>query len=108
MDTIRQQLQVDIGFGDTMTPTALTLSFPTILDMSVPEIMVYPLETVIAEKYHAIVKLDFSNSRMKDFYDIYFLLSNSTVKDNIIQKAIINTFANRKYITGRSPDNLYG
>ncbi len=95
MDTIRRRIQVDIGFGDIITPTALSLSFPTLLDMPVPEIMAYPLETVIAEKYHTIVKFSFPNSRMKDFYDIYFLLKHSSFENKIIKDAIENTFANR-------------
>ncbi|MBN2413380.1 nucleotidyl transferase AbiEii/AbiGii toxin family protein [candidate division KSB1 bacterium] len=95
MDTIRKRIQIDIGFGDIITPTAMTRSFPTLLDMPVPEIMVYPLETVIAEKYHTIVKFSFPNSRMKDFYDIYFLLKHTSIHNKIIKNAIENTFANR-------------
>ena len=65
----RCALQVDVGFGDAVTPEAQTVSFPTLLqDFQTPVLRVYPVYTVIAEKYHAMVTLGQANSRMKDFY----------------------------------------
>jgi hypothetical protein len=67
----RCALQIDIGFGDAVTPEPQTVAYPTLLkDFQVPTLRVYPVYTVIAEKYHAMVVLGQANSRMKDFYDL--------------------------------------
>jgi hypothetical protein len=71
---IRIPLQVDIGFGDAVTPEAQQEEFPTLLDFPAPPILLtYPRETAIAEKFEAIVSLGLTNSRMKDYYDIWLL-----------------------------------
>jgi predicted nucleotidyltransferase component of viral defense system len=62
---------VDVGFGDAVTPDLL--DYPTLLSMPAPRIQAYPMDTVVAEKLEAIVSLGMLNSRMKDFYDIWFL-----------------------------------
>ena len=67
---IRIPLQVDIGFGDAVTPEAQQEEFPTLLDFPAPILLTYPRETAIAEKFEAIVNLGLTNSRMKDYYDI--------------------------------------
>jgi hypothetical protein len=66
-------MQLDIGLGDVVVPRALQVVYPTILDMSPPRIQCYSREATIAEKFEAITKLGIVNSRMKDFYDIWFL-----------------------------------
>lgn len=66
-------VQVDIGFGDTVTPTAQELEFPSLLSAEGPRLRVYPRETVVAEKLQAIVVLGQANSRTKDFYDLLAL-----------------------------------
>lgn len=66
---------MDIGFGDVIIPRAMRMEFPTLLEEKPPRIKVYSIESIISEKFEAMVKLAMVNSRMKDFYDIYpFLL----------------------------------
>ncbi len=67
------RLQVDVGFGDAITPEALVVEIPALLDFPAPRLRAYPRETVVAEKLEAMVKLGMANSRMKDFYDIAVL-----------------------------------
>ena len=69
----RIPMQVDIGFGDAVYPEPELASFPVFLPMEAPLIRAYPREATIAEKFHAMVVLDIRNSRMKDFYDIWFM-----------------------------------
>jgi predicted nucleotidyltransferase component of viral defense system len=76
LDGARIPLQIDIGFGDAVTPTAKTETIETILDLPKPQLRIYPKETVIAEKFEAMVKLGIGNSRMKDFWDVQFLIKN--------------------------------
>lgn len=68
--TARIRLQVDVGFGDAITPSAVQVQFPALLDFPAPRLRAYPRETVVAEKVEALVKLGLANSRMKDFYDL--------------------------------------
>jgi 6-phosphofructokinase len=63
----RIPMQIDIGFGDTITPPPVETSFPTILNGPAPLLLTYPKETVVAEKFEAMVKLGMANSRMKEF-----------------------------------------
>lgn len=74
LGNIRQQLQLDIGFGDVVRPKPYTRDYPVLLGMVAPNIWVYSLESVIAEKFEAMIRLSVINSRMKDFYDIFTLL----------------------------------
>jgi len=67
----RIPVQVDVGFGDAVNSSLL--DYPTLLPMSAPRVLAYPMNTVVAEKLEAIVSLGMLNSRMKDFYDIWFL-----------------------------------
>ena len=69
----RIPLNIDVGFGDAITPAPLTADFPVLLDPPVPAIRMYPRETVIAEKLESTVSLGEDNSRMKDFADLWFL-----------------------------------
>ena len=95
-DTIRQRLQIDIGFSDIITPAPVNLIYPTLLhELPKPEIKAYSIETVIAEKFQAMVVLGTFNSRMKDFYDVYILLKNNDIDEINLQVAITNTFAQR-------------
>ncbi len=95
-DTIRQRLQIDIGFGDVFITKPQQLHFPVLLnEMQVPVINAYSLETVIAEKFHAMIELSTINSRMKDFYDVYKLILQGDFDNDILQKSIIATFKNR-------------
>lgn len=96
IDSICQMLSIDIGFGDVVTPEPVPLDYPTILE-GVPEanLLAYSLETLIAEKFHAMVDRDEQNSRMKDFYDVYQLFTKQYVDEALLEEAIRNTFRNR-------------
>jgi len=91
----RLTIQIDLGFGDVITPEPLWIEYPTILDEDNPRIRAYTLESSIAEKYQAMVNLDMANSRMKDFYDIYFLSERRSFEGTDIQRAIKETFDRR-------------
>jgi predicted nucleotidyltransferase component of viral defense system len=73
LGTARVPIQVDVGIGDAITPAPQTTDFPTMLNQPQPHIRIYPRETVVAEKVDAIVQLGMANSRMKDYYDLWFL-----------------------------------
>ena len=93
---IRISIQIDIGFGDVIVPNASTVSYPAILDFPAPELKGYTMESTIAEKFQAMVKLGVLNSRMKDFYDIWFLSRSFDFKGEILGEAIQKTFEKRK------------
>ena len=97
MDTIAQVLTMDVGFGDVVTPHPVALDYPLLLE-GLPEasILAYSTETVIAEKMHAIIDLADQSSRMKDYYDIYHLLTSFQYDASILQDAINRTFENRQ------------
>ncbi|MTI86538.1 MAG: nucleotidyl transferase AbiEii/AbiGii toxin family protein [Balneolaceae bacterium] len=89
-------IQIDIGFGDVVTPGPYWIDYPAILDSEKPRIKAYTLESAIAEKYQAVIELDTVNSRMKDFYDIYFLSRHCTFEGEKLKAAIHETFGRRK------------
>lgn len=96
LDTVRQKIAMDIGFGDIITPDPQELAYPLLLDDLPPvHIMAYSLETVVAEKFQAMIELSENNSRMKDFYDLYTLLHKNTIEDALLEKAIHATLENR-------------
>jgi hypothetical protein len=88
-------LQVDVGFGDIVTPLPLEADFPVLLGSSVPRLRVYPPETVIAEKLEAMVQLGIANSRMKDFFDVRFLGQHVPFDGSLLTRAIGATFERR-------------
>jgi predicted nucleotidyltransferase component of viral defense system len=92
----RLRLQVDIGFGDAITPDAVMVDFPALLDFPPPRIRAYPRETVVAEKLEAIVQLGMANSRMKDFYDLVVLARTFDFGGDILVQAIRATFERRR------------
>lgn len=96
MDTASQIMTMDIGFGDIVTPSPVELDYPTLLEhLPGANILAYSLETVVAEKMHAIIDLADRNSRMKDYYDLYTILTSQQLDNSVLQEAIRNTFANR-------------
>jgi Uncharacterized conserved protein len=96
MDTISYPMSVDIGFGDVVTPCPVSVEFPLLLaDIPAIHIQAYSLETVIAEKLHAMVERDVNNSRMKDFFDCYQLLVGKKFNETVLYEAIQATFDNR-------------
>ncbi|GAB6276455.1 MAG: hypothetical protein SAMD01599839_09950 [Rectinema sp.] len=92
----RCPVQIDIGFGDAVTPEPIEVLSPTILnDNPAPLLKAYPKETVIAEKLETIVSLGMINSRMKDYFDLYVLLREPSFDDTAVLEAIARTFARR-------------
>jgi len=92
----RVAMQIDVGFGDVVTPGAETITYPALLDFPAPELSGYPRETVVAEKFQAMVYLRTLNSRMKDFYDVWLLASQYAFDGALLSKAIAATFTNRE------------
>lgn len=96
MDTIAQVMTMDIGFGDVVTPEAIPLDYPILLKhLPAINILAYSIETVIAEKMHAVVDLADQSSRMKDYYDLYQILSANQYDAKVLKEAIKRTFENR-------------
>lgn len=96
MDTIFQVMTMDIGFGDVVIPSPVNLEYPLLQEhLPVPNILAYSIETVVAEKMHAVIDLADQSSRMKDYYDLYNLLSKEKYDRETLQEAIIRTFENR-------------
>jgi predicted nucleotidyltransferase component of viral defense system len=97
LEQARIRMQVDIGFGDAVDAPLGTDRFPAILNgMSPPRLRMYPAESVIAEKVHAMVVLDVRNSRMKDFYDVWHLSRTRSFEMERLTRAFRATFERRR------------
>ena len=97
LDGARLSLQIDIGFGDAVTPAAQCIAYPTLLpDVPAPTLRAYPKATVVAEKLHAVTVLGMTNTRMKDFFDLALLLRDDTLDDAELRQAVEATFARRR------------
>lgn len=96
LENVRITLQVDIGFGDIVTPRPDEIDFPALLDFPAPHLRAYPIYTVVAEKLEASVRLGEANTRMKDFFDLWFLSRGFTFEGEILREAIARTFARRE------------
>jgi len=93
----RCALQIDVGFGDAVTPEPQTVAYPTLLDdFPAPTLRVYPVYTVIAEKYQVMVMLGQANSRMKDFFDLAVIARRTELDGATLAAAIAATFARRQ------------
>jgi len=92
----RVPIQVDIGFGDAITPGPVEIDYPTLLDAPAPHLRAYPVETVIAEKFEAIVTLGIANSRLKDFYDLWRIAETFQLERAPLAAAVQRTFARRE------------
>ena len=104
LDGARLALQIDIGFGDAVTPEAQAITYPTLLtDVAAPTLRAYPKATVVAEKLHAVTVLGMTNTRMKDFFDLWVLLHDTTTDDAELLRAIEATFARRNTATPGTP-----
>lgn len=91
----RINIQIDIGFGDSIVPAPIEIDYPTLLDMPSPHIKAYPVETVVAEKIETIVSKGVLNSRMKDFYDLRVLAQEIEFDGSNLSNAIKATFDRR-------------
>ncbi|MCL2779553.1 MAG: nucleotidyl transferase AbiEii/AbiGii toxin family protein [Polyangiaceae bacterium] len=99
----RVAMQIDVGFGDVVTPAAEIITYPTLLDFPAAKLSGYPRETVVAEKFQAMVYLRTMNSRMKDFYDVWLLASQYAFGGELLAKAVAATFANRGTVIDVAP-----
>ena len=93
--TAKVRLQVDVGFGDAITPSPVVVEIPAVLDFPAPRLRAYPRETVVAEKLEAAVNLGMANSRMKDFYDLLVLSRTFAFDEAVLVEAIRATFERR-------------
>jgi len=92
----RCPMQLDIGYGDAVTPGPEEADYPILLDdFPAPRLRVYPRETVVAEKLEAIIKLGMVNSRMKDYFDLWVLLRSSAFDTVVLGRAIASTCMRR-------------
>ncbi len=96
VDTAQVRVVIDIAFGDSVEPGLQEMDLPVLLDFPAPHLRAYAKETVIAEKFQAMVMLGRANSRMKDLYDVWVLSRNFEFKDDRLARAIAATFARRK------------
>lgn len=88
--------QIDVGFGDAITPGPVEMDYPALLDMPQAHIWAYPRETVVAEKFEAIVSIGLANSRMKDFYDLWLMAETFEFDGALLQEAVRTTFERRR------------
>lgn len=97
LDGARITLQVDIGFGDAVTPSPQTIRYPVLLDgLPAPQLRSYPKYTVVAEKLHAICLLGMANTRMKDYFDLWVLMTEGTLDPAELRRAMAATFERRQ------------
>jgi len=97
IDGARCPIQLDIGFGDAVTPGPEEVLYPVMLpDFQAPRLQVYPRYTVVAEKLEAITALGIANSRMKDFFDLGILSRHTNFDGDTLRRAIRATFVRRK------------
>jgi len=89
-------IQIDVGAGDMVTPAPESSVFPALLDFPAPHIRSYSVYTVVAEKFEAMVKLGITNSRMKDFYDLWFLSQRFKFDGTTLRATIEATFSRRQ------------
>ena len=109
VDTAQIRIVIDIAFGDSVEPGLQEMDLPVLLDFPAPHLRAYAQETVIAEKFQAMVMLGRANSRMKDLYDVWVLSRNFEFKGDRLPRAIAATFARRKTeIPFEIPDALTG
>lgn len=106
MHSAKIPMQLDIGFSDLIFPEPLVIAYPTILDFPAPKLKGYTPESVIAEKFEAMVKLGLVNSRMKDFFDIWILSQQLSFAGESLQNAIKMTFEKRQTLLNALPDSI--
>jgi len=96
LENARIEIRIDLGFGDAIFPREIEIALPTILEFPQPVLKAYSTETVVAEKFEAMIALGFTNSRMKDFYDIWRLSSECDFNGELLIAAIEATLEKRK------------
>lgn len=97
LDGARCPVQIDIGYGDAVTPAPELADYPLMLEgLPAPRIRTYPRYTVVAEKFEAIVSLGMANSRLKDYFDLWVLLTSQDFEPTLLKAAIAATFQRRQ------------
>jgi len=96
LGNVRVPLQIDVGLGDAIVPASKELEYPTLLKFPAPKLHVYSKESVVAEKFEAMVKLSIANSRMKDFYDLWVLAQRFEFDTATLAAALQATFKMRR------------
>ncbi|MFC1524873.1 nucleotidyl transferase AbiEii/AbiGii toxin family protein [Planctomycetota bacterium] len=96
LERSRITMQIDVGFGDVIYLKPKKIDYPVILNLPKPHLKGYPVESVVSEKFEAIVKLGLLNSRMKDFYDIWLMMHRFDFKGLNLAEALKKTFEHRK------------
>ena len=96
LDGARIPVQIDVGFGDAVTPEPALVDYPVLLDAPAPRLRAYPVATVVAEKFHDMTVLGAGNSRMKDFHDLRVIASRFEIETALLARAIAATFERRK------------
>ena len=96
LERARIPVQIDIGFGDVITPGTQTIQYPSMLGFPTPLVFTYPRETVVAEKLQAMVLLGMANSRMKDFFDLWVLAERFAFDGGVLVQAVQATFERRR------------
>ncbi len=92
----RIPIQVDVGFGDAITPGPIEIDYPALLDAPAPHLRAYPIETVVAEKFHALATRGITNSRLKDYYDLWLIAETFELERAPLATAVRQTFARRQ------------
>ena len=106
LERAQAPFQIDIGFGDAVTGIPTLSEIPTFLDeLPKPQFRTYPVESVVAEKFQAMISLGVANSRMKDFFDIYTIGETMDVNSSVLAQAIQATFERRN--TPLHVDDMY-
>ncbi len=100
-ENIKVQFHMDVSTGDVITPRAIEYKYKKLFDNSYIDILSYNQETIIAEKLQSILERKITNSRMKDYYDLYFFVNYrwNSIDKEILSEAIIRTFSARNSIT---------
>lgn len=101
-------LQIDVGFGDVITPRPVRAPYPTLLDLPGPAMPMYPRETVVAEKFQAMVALSTANTRVKDYFDLWHLAGHYAFDGAVLRRALHRTFERRAAVPlpDRTPAGL--
>lgn len=96
VDGARCPVQVDVGYGDAVTPDPETVDYPVIFtEFPAPRLKVYPRYSVVAEKLEAMISLGMANTRMKDYFDLWVLCKNSDFEGTVLQQAVSATLNRR-------------
>ena len=95
IDGARIPIQVDVGFGDAITPGPIEIDYPVLHDAPTPRVRAYPIETVVAEKFHALATRGITDSRLKDYYDLWLIAETFELERGPLAAAVRRTFARR-------------